>query len=113
MAMMVESVGSDQAAREMRKHVAWYGEEIVYQHDSLALAQLIDPAILGLVHCHVERKRVRSQCGKADKYQCKQSWLHSSSLAPTEGGLNGIGVQEFVKRKTEVRDRRLSTTPQK
>ena len=38
----------------MRKHVAWYGEEIVYQHDSLALAYAIDPDILGLVHCHVE-----------------------------------------------------------
>ena len=38
----------------MRKHVAWYGEEIVYQHDSLAVAHLIDSAILGLVRCHVE-----------------------------------------------------------
>ena len=38
----------------MRKHVDWYGEEVVYQHDSLAIAHLIDPAILGLVHCHVE-----------------------------------------------------------
>jgi inosine-uridine nucleoside N-ribohydrolase len=38
----------------MRKHVDWYGEEIVYQHDSLAIAHLIDPTLLGLVHCHVE-----------------------------------------------------------
>ncbi|MEI7438916.1 MAG: nucleoside hydrolase [Thermoleophilia bacterium] len=38
----------------MRKHVDWYGEEVVYQHDSLAIAHLIDPAILGLVHCRVE-----------------------------------------------------------
>jgi inosine-uridine nucleoside N-ribohydrolase len=38
----------------MRKHVDWYGEEVVFQHDSLALAQLIDPAILTLVHCHIE-----------------------------------------------------------
>lgn len=38
----------------MRKHVDWYGEEVVYQHDSLAIAHLIDPTILGLVHCHVE-----------------------------------------------------------
>ncbi len=37
----------------MRKHVHWYGEEIVYQHDSLAIAQLIDPAILSSRHCHV------------------------------------------------------------
>ncbi len=38
----------------MRKHVDWYGEEVVYQHASLALAHLIDPAMLGLGHCHVE-----------------------------------------------------------
>jgi len=38
----------------MRKHVDWYGEEVVYQHDSLAIAHLIDPAIVGLVDCHVE-----------------------------------------------------------
>lgn len=38
----------------MRKHVDWYGEEIVYQHDSLALAYVIDPAILTVRHCHVE-----------------------------------------------------------
>ncbi len=38
----------------MRKHVDWYGEEVVYQHDSLAIAHLIDPAILTTVHCHVE-----------------------------------------------------------
>jgi inosine-uridine nucleoside N-ribohydrolase len=37
----------------MRKHVDWYGEEIVYQHDSLAVAQLIDPTLLTLSHCHV------------------------------------------------------------
>ncbi len=37
----------------MRKHVDWYGEEIVYQHDSLAVAQLIDPTLLTLRHCHV------------------------------------------------------------
>jgi inosine-uridine nucleoside N-ribohydrolase len=38
----------------MRKHVAWYGEEIVFQHDALAVAHLIDPTLLDLVHCHVE-----------------------------------------------------------
>jgi inosine-uridine nucleoside N-ribohydrolase len=38
----------------MRKHVDWYGEEIVFQHDALAVAHLIDPTLLDLVHCHVE-----------------------------------------------------------
>lgn len=38
----------------MRKHVDWYGEEIVYQHDSLAVAHLIDPAILSMITCHIE-----------------------------------------------------------
>lgn len=38
----------------MRKHVDWYGEEVVFQHDALAVAHLIDPGILELVHCHVE-----------------------------------------------------------
>ena len=38
----------------MRKHVEWYGEEIVYQHDSLAVAHLLDPGILELGRCHVE-----------------------------------------------------------
>ncbi len=38
----------------MRKHVDWYGEEVVFQHDALAVAALIDPAVVNLVHCHVE-----------------------------------------------------------
>lgn len=38
----------------MRKHVAWYDEEVVFQHDSLAVATLIDPAVVRLIHCHVE-----------------------------------------------------------
>ena len=38
----------------MRKHVDWYGEEIVYQHDSLAVAHVIDPAILEVARCHIE-----------------------------------------------------------
>ena len=38
----------------MRKHVDWYGEEVVYQHDSLAVAHVLDPGILGVVRCHVE-----------------------------------------------------------
>lgn len=38
----------------MRKHVAWYGEEVVFQHDSLAVAALIDPAVVELVHCHID-----------------------------------------------------------
>jgi inosine-uridine nucleoside N-ribohydrolase len=38
----------------MRKHVDWYGEEVVFQHDALAVAHLIDPTLLELAHCHVE-----------------------------------------------------------
>ena len=38
----------------MRKHVDWYGEEIVYQHDSLAVAQVVDAAVLATTPCHVE-----------------------------------------------------------
>ena len=38
----------------MRKHVAWYGKEIVYQHDSLALAYVLDPSLLAMVYCHIE-----------------------------------------------------------
>lgn len=38
----------------MRKHVAWYGEEVVFQHDSLAVAALIDPSVVDLVHCHID-----------------------------------------------------------
>ena len=37
----------------MRKHVEWYGREVVYQHDSLAVAHVIDPTILDVVRCHV------------------------------------------------------------
>ena len=38
----------------MCKHIEWYGQEVVFQHDSLALAQVIDPTLLTVVHCHVE-----------------------------------------------------------
>ena len=38
----------------MRKHVDWYGEEVVFQHDALAVAHLVDPTLLELAHCHVE-----------------------------------------------------------
>ena len=37
----------------MRKHHDWYGREIVHQHDSLALAAVIDPTLITTAHHHV------------------------------------------------------------